>query len=512
MAFDLATAKPVSAGGFDLATAKPVGAQPQPQPQPTYDPTEGMSTFDTLAAGVGKSMVDVGRGVGQLFGLVSRKDVEDSRKTDQALMNTTSGKLGNFLGNVAMLAPTAMIPGASTVPGAALIGSAAGLMQPSTSTGETITNTLLGGAGGAAGQAVANKLSSVVKNAGSALTQGQQSSAQAGQQLGMRLTPGKASGSTILQKIEAAAESNPMTAGGFDAIKDTNQKTLNRAAAKAIGENADELSTEVLARAEQRIGSVFNSIKDKTPVPLDPSTVPNKLAALIQDTEGMIGGNASLADNALIKRLDEFVFQGGATREQLRTLSSKLGTVATNNMKTPTGDRELGRAMFAAQELVEDAIEGTLTGAQKSAYALARNQYRNLMNLTTKTNVVNPSNGQVSGRSLATTLMQKDRGGFTMGRNDSDMYNAARFVQAFPDIVGNSGTATRSMGSADYLASLPGNMLAKLYLSRPVTAAAGGAAGAAGMAARLANPAVNRLAMPLGALSGLGAANLVQQQ
>jgi hypothetical protein len=133
------------------------------------------------------------------------------------------------------------------------------------------------------------------------------------------------------------------------------------------------------------------------------------------------------------------------------------------------------------------------------------------MNLTAKTNVVNPSSGNVSGRGLANTLMQKDRGGFTMGRNDTDLYNAARFVQAFPDIVGNSGTATRSMGAADYITGLPGNMLTRLYLSRPVAAAASAGAGTAGTAARVANPVLNKLAMPLGAMSGLGAANLVQQ-
>ena len=181
-------------------------------------------------------------------------------------------------------------------------------------------------------------------------------------------------------------------------------------------------------------------------------------------------------------------------------------------MTSQNGDRELGKALFAAQEMVEDSIQGSLTPAQQAAYAEARSQYRNLMSLTAKTNVVNPSSGNVSGRSLATSLMQKDRGGFTMGENGTDMYSAARFVQAFPDIVGNSGTATRSMGPADYLTGLPGNMLVRMYLSRPVTAAASAGAGAAGTAARLANPVVNRLAMPLGAFSGLGAANLVQQQ
>lgn len=498
-----------SPADVEAFAAQTIGKQPAEQ---APNPTDGMSTFDKVAAGAGKAVYDTGRGIGQVLGMVDRKDVEESRARDAALMETTPGKVGNFAGNVAMLAPTMAIPGANTVTGAATIGALTGLAQPSVSTKETLTNTLLGGAGGAGGQIIANKLGNFVQQAGSELTLGQKASAKGGQALGMRLTPGKASGSTILQKVEAALESNPMTAAGFDTIKQGNQKVLNRSAAKAIGENADELSTPVLAQAESRIGAVFDSVKDKTPVMLDPAVMPAKLSTLVKETEGMIGGNASLADNALIQRLDEFVFQGGATREQLRTLSSKLGKVAKNNMTSPSGDRELGQALFTAQEMVEDAIQGSLTPAQQAAYAEARSQYRQLMNLTAKTNVVNPSSGNVSGRGLATTLMQKDRGGFTMGKNDTDMYNAARFVQAFPDIVGNSGTATRSMGPTDYITGIPGNMLARMYLSRPVTAAASAGAGASGMAARLANPVVNRLAMPLGAFSGLGMANLVQQQ
>jgi hypothetical protein len=99
-----------------------------------------------------------------------------------------------------------------------------------------------------------------------------------------------------------------------------------------------------------------------------------------------------------------------------------------------------------------------------------------------------------------------------MGGNNSDMYDAARFVQAFPEIVGNSGTATRSMGASDYVMGMPGNLLARAYLSRPVTAAAAAGAGAAGTAARLGNPITRAIGMPAGAMSGISLANLFQEK
>ena len=479
------------------------GAPTSKQPEFAFDPMKDMSAMERGAAGAGKAMTDLARGAGQALGLVSREDVAESRKRDAPLMDTTAGKVGNLVGNVAATIPTAFIPGANTVTGAGVIGAGLGLLQPSTSTKETLANVALGGAGGAGGQAVMNRVAQIANQGGNAVTQGQRQAAQQGQALGMRLTPGKASGSTVLQKIEAAAESNPMTSGGFDAIKRNNQTVLNRSAAGSIGERADELSGPILAQAEQRIGNVFNQVADATPVVLDPQAVGPRLRAIAQDSEGMLMGNAQLAQNGLFQRVDDFVNnQGGATRAQLRQLSSNLGKAARNNMTNQNGDRALGEALFATQEVVEDAIQSTLNQAEQAAYQEARNQYRNLMALTAKTNVTNPSSGNVSGRGLATTLMQKDRGGFTMGGNNSDMYGAARFTQAFPDIVGNSGTATRSMGPADYVAGLPGNILARLYLSQPVTAAAGAGAGAVGTGARLANNRLSELlAVPLGANS-----------
>lgn len=141
----------------------PVVQAPAALPPLRADPTEGMSTGERLAAGIGKAFVDVGRGVGQLipeaWGGVSRADVAESRKRDAALMATGAGTTGNILGNVALLAPTAFIPGAATIPGAAAIGAATGALAPSASAGETATNALIGGVAGpaaiAAGRAVA---------------------------------------------------------------------------------------------------------------------------------------------------------------------------------------------------------------------------------------------------------------------------------------------------------------------------------------------------------------------
>lgn len=133
----------------DGGRAERVKAQ-QEADRKLYDPTRGMSTFERVAAGAGKALTDLGRGAGQLVGLMSRDDIAEARKLDRALMDTTAGKVGNVAGNIAALAPLALVPGANTIAGGAAIGAGAGLLQPSTSTQETVMNVGLGGVAGGA--------------------------------------------------------------------------------------------------------------------------------------------------------------------------------------------------------------------------------------------------------------------------------------------------------------------------------------------------------------------------
>lgn len=158
--------------------AKEKSVKKQAAPQSAYDPTEGMSTTEKVLAGVGKAIVDTGRGLGQLVGAVSREEVEEARKLDAPLMKTGAGMAGNIAGNVGMvLLPGGVLKGAGqvanaarvtraaapalsaagnallvpkTIKGAAALGATTGLIQPSTSTGETVFNTALGGVASAA--------------------------------------------------------------------------------------------------------------------------------------------------------------------------------------------------------------------------------------------------------------------------------------------------------------------------------------------------------------------------
>lgn len=126
--------------------------------------TDDMSTTQKVLAGVGKGMVDLGRGAGQMLGMMSEKDIADARALDANLMATTSGKVGNVIGQVAATAPAMLIPGANTYAGAALVGGATGALQPTVEGESRGANVALGAAGGVVGQKVGNVITDKLAN------------------------------------------------------------------------------------------------------------------------------------------------------------------------------------------------------------------------------------------------------------------------------------------------------------------------------------------------------------
>lgn len=188
-----------SYGGGDPLEIEIVGGNPQrPVEQPAYRATDDMSGMERFRAGLGKSMVDTGKGAQQFLadmpslpfsavsqgvlgvlkgegftqGMVNglaamgrerqalRDETAERRELDRDLTSTGAGMSGNVIGTVAQmlgpgiaargtLAAPALLP--ATIRGNALQGAAIGALQPNTGDQDRGVNMLLGGVGGAAG-------------------------------------------------------------------------------------------------------------------------------------------------------------------------------------------------------------------------------------------------------------------------------------------------------------------------------------------------------------------------
>lgn len=444
-----------------------------------FDPTQGMSTTDKFLAGTGKAFVDTGRGVRQLYAwaadaidpitptpadlaagrnparsAVIQREIDEAKRLDAPLMDTGAGLAGNIGGHIVLsLAPGKAISAsgkalslpslvragkainnADTFKKAAAFGAGYSAIQPVASDESRLANTALGATGAVAGQAVGKTIGRALRPVRSTLTD---SSARVGRRfeaLGGKLTPGQRSGSTALQQLEAGMESFPPTAGAMAKIKRQNQTVLNRVAAKAIGESADDLNESVLGRAYTRIGRSFELAK-RDAVALGDDFLEG-LARIDAEYQGVWGGKGDAAFKSIMDDALEDAGRGAIDGGRYTRLRSDLSKRARDAFSQQNS--RLGQAIEGMIDVLDDAAEKSIPKEKALALAEARRQWATLRTLEKSLNGEN-----VSGTKLANRLRTRDPKGFTYGFRNSDLYAAARFADRFKPLVGDSGTATR---------------------------------------------------------------------
>ena len=492
------------------------------------DPTAGMSTTDKFLAGAGKAITDLGRGAGQLVGLVSREDVAQSRKLDAPLMNTTAGQVGNLAGNVAMLAPTALIPGANTVTGAGVIGATTGLLQPSTSTRETLLNVGLGGAGGAGGQYVANKLPGAVRawadrktaeTAAQAAGASQKfAAAQRGSELGYVVPPADLNPGP-LSELVSGLSGKIKTA---QVASQRNQGVTDKLARQAIGLNqADELSADVLQGIRQQAGQAYDVVKGSGQVIADKPFIDalDKIASTQQGAGRSFPGLQNNGVTDMIASLKQQAFDAGDAVDATKVLR-ELADKAYRQ-----GDTAVGKAAKGASDALEGMLERHLQAQGNQEALKGFQEARKLIAKTyTIQKALNSETGSVSAQKLAQELA---KGKPLTG----ELADVAKMGQAFPKATQALKEAPKSVSPLDFAVSggaavASQNPLALLALgARPVARSAllSGPVQRAALrpgftvpaAARfgpaLTNNRLIQLLSPAGAVTGVNLANLAEQ-
>lgn len=421
-------------------------------PEVGPDPTEGMSGFDKFAAGAGKAMTDITRGAGQMVGLVDRADVAESRRLDAPLMKTGAGVAGNLAGNVAAFAPVAALPGASTVAGAGVYGSLMGLLQPSTSTRETLTNVVLGGAGGAGGQAVANKVPGMLQarvNSAQAAQAGNAQKFQAARNAAQEgyvippadLEPGMLSEavSGLSGKIKTAQTASQR-----------NQQVTDRLARQAIGlKPGDQLSDDVLqAIRNQAATQGYAPIRNAGTVQADQQftqALDNIIATRTGAARSFPGIGKTNMHGQPVDEIADLVnsvrvgaFDAGDAIDATRVLRE----VADKAYRS--GDREKGKAAKAAADALEGMLDRHLSASGNTD---ALKAFRDARTLIAKTYSVqkglNSQTGNVAADKLAGQLAKgKPLSG--------ELETIAQTAQAFPRATQMLKEAPKQLSPLDY--------------------------------------------------------------
>lgn len=377
------------------------------------DPTEGMSGTEKFLAGMGKGMTDVGRGIGQLVGVVSPQDVAEARARDAALSNTGAGFAGDIAGNLALT----MVPGARATSALARVGAQAlpkaAAVMPTTAAGVvgaglaagttplTQDEPRLNAAAMGAGGAVAGDLA-VRGAARLAQPMIQSPQVQALMAKGVVPTPGQAAGADSMlgraeQKLEsvfgvgdivkhgrdrAATEFN--VAAGQKALPEGKLTETGQAAMERIRQGLDDAYSKVFAgkvvQPDQSLAQAIVAARQSTTLPLSEAsekTFDRVLKRVLWDriptknvSTGGPPGTAVLPAGVVGPATGQM---GGSVLvmpadKMKQEIIGDLGKVARQHLNSSTAEEKaLGEALMAARNAAQDWLKGEVAKTSPAA-------------------------------------------------------------------------------------------------------------------------------------------------
>ncbi len=336
-----------------------------------------------------------------------------------------------------------------TIPAQAAMAGGLEMLRKDSTTDDIAGAAVLGGAGAAVGSVA----SRILTGAGKATPLIKQT-------LGQRLN------SPLLRRFESAIQSG----GGFDKLKQATQTQLNRTAAKAIGQNADELTPAVLEKAAKDIGAIFEALTPK---------------AMRLNIAGIRAGLDDIAPGALGARVKRALPDGdditGADYTAIRAALAERSRLLAGDAPAAADDINL-----IIDDL--DALVAAQLGPDAAPLLrVARESWKNLNILESLPGVRN--GGNVLARQLTGKLAQNKNGyGKTFIRNRGGvldetqaLFDAGRAAAELTDIVGDSGTATR-LASLGIIGAVSGAVIEGDIEGAAKYAALGMAPGLAGKA------------------------------
>lgn len=246
-----------------------------------------------------------------------------------------------------------------------------------------------------------------------------------GPQGGLEMTLGERTGSGLIQRMESAVASQ----GGFDRLAARRAALYNRAGARMIGQQADEITPEVLRQAADDIGAGMDGVLNQ-PFRLSPG--------LREQLTGL--PNQGQRVGSLVKRLDELgpEVDGQYVKNLRRQLQDRMG-LARGSDDLMADD--YGQALEAL--MVE--IEAQLPAGGVQQWRQLRQQWKNLKLLESLPEV--RAGGKITPRQANQALTREYGPSFVRGTGTGDaatdefmgLTRQLSGMKPLPD----SGTATR---------------------------------------------------------------------
>ena len=401
---------------------------------------EQLSPWDAFWTGAGKFATEVGGGVQKMLGIGDQEELGRVQGMYERGYEPIqqAHPVATAAGEMALPLASAALPGglvAQTAYGGLMEGARYGDDQ----LWQGITGAGMSAGGGAAGMAVNQIIRRGTNMVSSMMGRGARpASAASGEtgrlveradDLGMTISPGAAQDSMPLQQLEASIRSNPALSGVVEPMIQRNQEVVNRLAMEAIGESGEVFTPTTLGRASRRIGDVYKRAA---------SEVDNvNLRGIDQRIAPDIG---EAAKRQISSYMDDYpgLSTGVMDGKDFLRLRENVNRQIRSGFKTNPG---LAEDLIIFQKEMDRRFAQVASPEYVAELQEAGRQWLQLKALESGKVI---TGGNVNPRSLDTALRRLDRGGYMRGWNDSDYYDSVRIANWFSDVVGDSGTATRS--------------------------------------------------------------------
>lgn len=467
-------------------------AQPAAQSAPEWNPTQGGSQplrvgipgtdigtdvmvpegVANFAAGAGKSVVDIGRGLRQIgAGIADRfaggdrsaalaQQADESAAMDSPLMSSKAGVAGNIAGTIGTIYATGgalqavgrgsqvatvgrALSAPTTYTGAAAVGGGLGALQPVGTGGSRAANAGVGALLGAAGQGVANAAGRIAQPIKRALTPAQSRAVTTLEQAGVPLDAAQKSGAPGLQRVKSALRDNPVTLPAQQAQYEAQATAFNRAALRSIGVNADRADEAVMGAAKKRIGSAFDQAVDGVQVKFS-SGFRNQLGVLGARSKRLLPGDSNQITATISDVLEHAKANGGA-------IEGKFYKAIRSDLSALEKARDVGPVARELREALDNAFEQAAGPGRAKLITQARRDYRNLKILEDA--IDTEGLGNISPAKLANAFGKKaNRNVGIYGQGDKSVLELAKLAKAgkqlLPDKLPQSGTVPRALAQA----------------------------------------------------------------
>lgn len=291
--------------------------------------------------------------------------------------------------------------------------------------------------GGAAGGAVGGALGAIANKASKPVARVESESLdaaiEAAKRLGIQLTPGQVTGNKALQMAEQRLAKMPGSSGAMQEFQRGNDLALNRAAARAMGETAEEITPDIFGGASKRIGGEFDRLSKGKSVALGQPF--NEALVTLQTQQARLGEFADPQVNQLVTKGLDLAKRGSVDGEAYQAIRSSLGRKAQDAFGS--GNSELGQALKTVRGAMDEAAEAGMTGADREAWGIARKQWAALKTLE-KGNVV--EGGKVAPGRVKEALRTARPKDYKEGRLDGELADIASYAETFKPMP-DSGTA-----------------------------------------------------------------------